>query len=86
MAYPGIYSLLANHPGDRFNPFDPDLLGALREVYTFFSQPDRCTAEFTCYRSDRYNELAAMMRMAIRKADDKMAQDRITADIARNAA
>lgn len=63
------YSWLTNHPGDKFNPFDPDPAGALREVYTWISQPQLMTPTEIHYPTTHFNQLTEMLRRAIANAD-----------------
>lgn len=66
----------ANHPNDDFNPFDPDVLSALREAYTFITQPQRMESGPTSrdptvltYNLHDYNSLTEMLRRAIKKGE-----------------
>jgi hypothetical protein len=63
------YNWLSNHPGDKFNPFDPDPAGALREVYTWITQPEMMTPTHATYRVVHYNQLTEMLRRAIKNAE-----------------
>jgi hypothetical protein len=63
------YILNTSHPGDRFDPFDPDPLGALREAYAWISQPVVATPDRFTYDAFRYDALTEMLRRAIRNAE-----------------
>lgn len=63
------YSILAVHPDDDFNPFDPDALGALREAYTWITQPRMMTPGEVIYPTAYYNQVAEMLRRAIKNAE-----------------
>lgn len=63
------YTLIANHPGDKFNPLDPDSAGALREIYAWITQPQVLTPTHATYRVAHYNQLTEMLRRAIKNAE-----------------
>lgn len=63
------YVMIANHPGDKFNPFDPDPAGALREVYAWIASPELLTPTHATYRVAHYNQLTEMLRRAIKNAE-----------------
>lgn len=64
------YVMIANHPADqKFNPFDPDPLGALREVYAWFASPQKMTPTELTYRAGHFNQLGEMLRRAIKNAE-----------------
>jgi hypothetical protein len=71
------YSLRNSRNSARgFSAFDPDVLGALLEAYTFITQPLKSSVEVVdgqkvhrgTYDTASYNDLVQMMDRAIRKA------------------
>lgn len=60
------YRHLANHPG-RFDPFNPDPVGALRELLALVQDPVLSTG----YRAADYNQTTAMARLALRIAEGR---------------
>jgi hypothetical protein len=67
------YIFLANHPaGEKWNPFRPTPLGALREIYAWISNP--AVVEFEgppstrgtlTYRADHHAQIMMMARRAL---------------------
>ena len=61
------YTLLGSHPDpDAFNPFAPDLEGALREAYAYITQPLVIRSDGTAtYSTRHYGQIVTMMRRAL---------------------
>lgn len=72
------YSLRANH-SEKFDPFNPDLLGALREAYAFITQPTCLTECEGLYDTRGYGELVAMLGRALRNAQQAHQQEKAAA-------
>lgn len=70
------YATRSPEHASKFDPFEPDALGALREAYAFISQPlasvisdvNGRKVHRATYDMSGYNELTAMLRLAIRRA------------------
>ena len=64
------YVVIGQHPPrSTFDPFDPDLIGALREAYAWIINPYLSTPGSVQYRSRNLDAMTTMMRRAIAKAD-----------------
>lgn len=71
------YFMRSSAHTSEFNPFDPDLIGALREAYAFIANPMATTVSIidgkkqrrSVYDANNYNMLVDMIDRAIRKAE-----------------